>query len=620
MVGPLENQDESNHDVTGKDGYVVVARRYRPQSFDELIGQSHVRKALGNAIETGRVGHAYLFAGPRGVGKTTTARIFAKALNCTSGPTIQPCQTCDVCRMISSGEDMDVIEIDGASNNGIDEIRTLRKNVSVMASRCRYKIYIIDEVHMLSRQAFNGLLKTLEEPPEHVKFMFCTTDPDKIPITVLSRCQRFDLLPVSHEKIQGRLQFIVESEDRSADESALDLVARRAHGSLRDSQSLLEQLMAFCTGHITVDDVHRLLGTTASGRILDLLEHLSRRDAAEAIGCLHDLWKSGSEPEQVAQQLMGVYRDTLTVAVGAGQEIMEFTQVDEFARVQQLAESIGKYTALAALEILQEMFRKMRNSVQVRLLIEMTVIRIATLEELDEIQNWLNLLQSPELMALAAKSPVVAVGTQGGDTSPVAEKKNDITLVGSGLAASETTKTPAAEPLQVLQESTESLTSTPVDVVAVTVPYGASDGALTVPESKSPVELVVITSENITAVWNRMCTDFDDLFSNVLQSADVVSLSEIDHVSVLFPHDFSFQKETCERPERRQKVIEALKALTGRQFKVSFGLSRQQAADESPPEVVKTSRERNMEAEGNPFVQRAVEVFEAEISHIDHPR
>ena len=616
MAEPLENQDELNHDDTGKDGYVVVARRYRPQSFDELIGQSHVRKALGNAIETGRVGHAYLFAGPRGVGKTTTARIFAKALNCTSGPTIQPCQTCDVCRMISSGEDMDVIEIDGASNNGIDEIRTLRKNVSVMASRCRYKIYIIDEVHMLSRQAFNGLLKTLEEPPEHVKFMFCTTDPDKIPITVLSRCQRFDLLPVSHEKIQDRLQFIVESEGRSADESALDLVARRAHGSMRDSQSLLEQLMAFCTEHITVDDVHRLLGTTASGRILDLLEHLSRRDAAGAIGCLHELWKSGSEPEQVAQQLMGVYRDTLTVAVGAGQEIMEFTQVDEFARVQQLAESIGKYTALAALEILQEMFRKMRNSVQVRLLIEMTVIRIATLEELDEIQNWLNLLQSPELMALAAKSPVVAVGNPGDDTSAVAEKKNDLTLVGSGQAACETTITPATEPLNVSQESTETLTSIPTDAVALTV----SDGGATVSENKSPVDLVVVTSENITAVWNRLCADFDDLFANVLQSAEVVSLPEIDHVSVLFPHDFLFQKETCERPERRQKVVETLKALTGKQFKVTFGLSRQQAADESPLEVVKTSRERNMEAEDNPFVQRAVEVFEAEISHIDHPR
>ena len=617
MAGPLENQDELNHDVTGKDGYVVVARRYRPQSFEELIGQSHVQKALGNAIETGRVGHAYLFAGPRGVGKTTTARIFAKALNCTTGPTIQPCQTCDICRMISTGEDMDVIEIDGASNNGIDEIRTLRKNVSVMASRCRYKVYIIDEVHMLSRQAFNGLLKTLEEPPEHVKFMFCTTDPDKIPITVLSRCQRFDLLPVTHDKIQDRLQFIVVSEGRSADESALDLVARRAHGSMRDSQSLLEQLMAFCTGHITVDDVHRLLGTTPSGRILDLLEHLSRRDAAGAIGCLHELWKSGSEPEQVAQQLMGVYRDTLTVAVGAGQEIMEFTQVDEFSRVQQLAESIGKYTALAALEILQEMFRKMRNSVQVRLLIEMTVIRIATLEELDEIQNWLNLLQSPELLALAEKSPVVAVGKQNNDATAVAEKKNEVMQAGSAPAASQTTTMPATERLSVPHEATETLTSTPVEQVAQTT---AAVDSTPNPESKSPEDILVITSQNIAAVWKRLCADFDDLFANILQSAVVVSLPEPDHVSVLFPHEFSFQKETCERPERRQKVVVALNALTGRQYKVSYGLSQQQVANDSPVEVVKTSRERNMEAEGNPFVQRAVEVFEAEISHIDHPQ
>ena len=603
-----------NHDVADKDGYVVVARRYRPQSFEELIGQSHVQTALGNAIETGRVGHAYLFAGPRGVGKTTTARIFAKALNCASGPTIQPCQTCDICRMISSGEDMDVIEIDGASNNGIDEIRTLRKNVSVMASRCRYKIYIIDEVHMLSRQAFNGLLKTLEEPPEHVKFMFCTTDPDKIPITVLSRCQRFDLLPVNHEKIQDRLQFIVESEGRSADESALDLVARRAHGSMRDSQSLLEQLMAFCTGHITVDDVHRLLGTTASGRILDLLQHLSHRDAAGAIGCLHELWKSGSEPEQVAQQLMGVYRDTLTVAVGAGQELMEFTQVDEFARVQKLAESIGKYTALAALEILQEMFRKMRNSVQVRLLIEMTVIRIATLEELDEIQNWLNLLQSPELMALAEKSPVAAVGNQGNDTSADVEKKNDLMRGESVSTTTDVAETHTIETLAVPQESAVALNSTAENESAV-----PADDSLAVSEIKAAGNLVEISSENISVVWHQLCADFDDLLANILQSAVEVSLLEPCHISVLFPHEFSFQKETCERSEHRQKIIDGLNTITGTRFKISFGLSRQQAVDESPVAVVKTSRELNVEAEGNPFVQRAVEVFEAEISHIDHP-
>ncbi len=196
------------------------------------------------------------------------------------------------------------------------------------------------------------------------------------------------------------------------------------------------------------------------------------------------------------------------------------------------------------------------------------------------------------------------------------KKKNEVMLIGSAQATTETTTTTAAEPLIVLQEPTETLTSTPVDEVALTASAGDTS---TVPESKSAEDLVVITAENITAVWSQLCADFDDLFANILQSADVVSLLESNHISVLFPHDFAFQKETCERPERRQKVVETLNALTGIQFKVSFGLSRQEAVDESPVEVLKTSRERNMEAEGNPFVQRAVEVFEAEISHIDHP-
>ena len=205
--------------------YVVVARRYRPRGFDELVGQEHVGRALCNAIETSRVGHAYLFTGARGVGKTSTARIFAKALNDPSGPTPAPDNSSDVALAIDAGEDVDVIEIDGASNRGIDEIRSLRSNVGVRPSRSRYKIYIIDEVHMLTGAAFNALLKTLEEPPAHVKFIFCTTDPEKIPITVLSRCQRFDFAPVEVTKIIDRLREIVVAESAEADDDALELIA-----------------------------------------------------------------------------------------------------------------------------------------------------------------------------------------------------------------------------------------------------------------------------------------------------------------------------------------------------------------------------------------------------------
>ncbi|HMC10226.1 MAG TPA: DNA polymerase III subunit gamma/tau, partial [Pirellulaceae bacterium] len=206
-------------DDTPRDSqYVVVARRYRPQDFSQLIGQAQVSQALANAITTNRVGHAYLFTGARGVGKTSTARIFAKALNCVRGPTTEPCGECDICQGIASGDDVDVIEIDGASNRGIDEIRQLRSNVNVRPSRARYKIYIIDEVHMLTTEAFNALLKTLEEPPPHVKFIFATTEPNDVPITIRSRCQRFDFGGISIPRILDRLKGIVTAEGMKADD------------------------------------------------------------------------------------------------------------------------------------------------------------------------------------------------------------------------------------------------------------------------------------------------------------------------------------------------------------------------------------------------------------------
>jgi len=230
--------------------YTVVARRYRPQTFAELVGQEHIAQALANAISTQRVGHAYLFTGARGVGKTSTARILAKALNCVHGPSPTPCNQCDICQMISAGNDLDVLEIDGASKRGIDDIRQLRDNVGIRPSRARYKIYIIDEVHMLTKEAFNALLKTLEEPPEHVKFIFCTTEPTKIPVTILSRCQRFDFAGIDTVAISQRLRQIVEAEGVEADDAALELIARRAAGSMRDGQSLLEKLLAFGSGRL----------------------------------------------------------------------------------------------------------------------------------------------------------------------------------------------------------------------------------------------------------------------------------------------------------------------------------------------------------------------------------
>src|SRR5947209_13165938 len=219
------------------EGYTVLARRYRPQGFAQLVGQEHVARSLENALKSNRVAHAYLFTGARGVGKTSTARILAKALNCERGPTPTPCGVCDMCRGIASGEDVDVLEIDGASNNKVDEVRDLRSNVQYRPSRARFKIYIIDEVHMLTTSAFNALLKTLEEPPPHVKFIFATTEVQKIPATILSRCQRFDFAGISAAAIVEQLRDIAKREGIEVEEEALELTARRAGGSMRDAQS-----------------------------------------------------------------------------------------------------------------------------------------------------------------------------------------------------------------------------------------------------------------------------------------------------------------------------------------------------------------------------------------------
>ncbi len=309
--------------------YVVVARRYRPQTFAELVGQQHVAQALAGAIASNRVGHAYLFTGARGVGKTSSARILAKALNCVHGPTATPCNQCDICRAISSGDDVDVLEIDGASNRGIDEMRQLRQNVNVRPSRARFKIYIIDEVHMLTKEAFNALLKTLEEPPEHVKFIFCTTEPEKIPITILSRCQRFDFAGIQTKSIADRLRQIVETEGVEAEPAALEAIARRAAGSLRDSQSLLEQLLAFGGQKLTLDDVHRMLGTTGDRRLVELAAHLVACDAAAALGDLDRSLAEGSDVGPLIDQLLGYFRDVMVTVAGAPAELLLYSSTTD---------------------------------------------------------------------------------------------------------------------------------------------------------------------------------------------------------------------------------------------------------------------------------------------------
>ena len=367
--------------------YVVVARRYRPRGFEELVGQEHVGRALKNAIETNRVGHAYLFTGARGVGKTSTARIFAKALNDPSGPTTSPDNETDIALAIDSGEDVDVIEIDGASNRGIDEIRSLRANVGVRPSRSRFKIYIIDEVHMLTQAAFNALLKTLEEPPEHVKFIFCTTDPEKIPITVLSRCQRFDFAPVEVSKIVGRLREIVAAESAEADDDALELLARRAAGSMRDSQSLLEQVLSFSDGRVTADAVHSMLGTADEERLHALARAMADRDAAAALQQMDQAIDAGVDAGRLAEQLLGYFRDLMAIMVGCDSSLARHTSASLHEELKELGAVWGLQTVLAVVGLIDQTLVRIRYSVYSRVLLEATLIQICNLPDLQNIAD-----------------------------------------------------------------------------------------------------------------------------------------------------------------------------------------------------------------------------------------
>lgn len=291
--------------------YQVFARKYRPQTFDDLVGQGHVARTLKNAVEQNRLAHAYLFVGPRGIGKTSTARILAKALNCVHGPTVTPCGVCDSCKEIAAGNSLDVLEIDGASNNGVEQVRELRDNVRYLPSKGHFKIYIIDEVHMLTSGAFNALLKTLEEPPPHVKFIFATTEPHKVLPTILSRCQRFDLHRIPANLIAKHLQFIAAQEKIKLDPAAAHAIAKGADGGMRDAESMLDQLVAFCGETITEADVLNVFGFTSEQTVTKFTDRILRGQTPEALEILHTEAENGKDMMKLMSDLIGYLRDLL---------------------------------------------------------------------------------------------------------------------------------------------------------------------------------------------------------------------------------------------------------------------------------------------------------------------
>ena len=394
--------------------YTVMARKRRPQAFETVVAQSHVTTTLQNAIRLGRVAQSYLFSGPRGTGKTTTARLLAMALNCEQGPTAEPCGECASCVAIRQGNSMDVLEIDGASNRGIDEIRQLREEVGYAASQGKRKVYIIDEVHMLTTEAFNALLKTLEEPPAHVVFVFATTEAHKVPETILSRCQRYNFRRIPPVAIVEELKMAVDEEGVTAEESALFLIARKADGGMRDALSLLDQVIAFSDADITEDAIQNLLGLIPRDVYFDLTQAIVDRDGARALEIVDELAREGSDLGEFVAGLMAHFRHLL-VACAAGDLTDE--NLPEADRVQyaEVAAQFKEADLVRMLNAVSELETQIGRVTEPRFWLELTVMKLVQMTSSVDLQVLIGRLEQLER---GLKSQGTATGTRRPLSSP----------------------------------------------------------------------------------------------------------------------------------------------------------------------------------------------------------
>ena len=540
--------------------YLVLARKYRPEGFDDFVGQQVIAETLRNAIRLDRVAHAYLFCGPRGVGKTSMARVFAKALNCEKGPTPSPCGKCDKCQAIAAGQDVDVIEIDGASNRGIDDIREIRQNARYVAARSRFKIYVIDEVHMLTEQAFNALLKTLEEPPGHVKFILATTAPAKLPQTILSRVQRFDFRRIANAEIIRKLKEICKAEKVEAPDEVLMLVARRARGSMRDGLSILDQVFSFCGDKPTPEAVAALLGTLEDAELDRIVRMVRDQDAPGLLKAANEFLVRGMDVGEFIDELVGYLRDLLVGRVcGADQDLLD-RPADSAGAIVERGGDMTPESILYMTEVLNNARRRIREGQDDRIVLEMALIKLAQSEGLAPVGE---LLERLAALQGQADIPPPAAGR------PAANTDSRVASPSAAYSA------PPAAPAAAAKESPPAAPSRPVG------------------DKQDGLWRRVLDAAHGESLW----------FYAKLAMGHLQRVDEREAI-IAFPADRPHEREEMERPDHRRKLAEILAAIIGRPVQVRFVAVAEGAISQTPEE----------KAAHDEMVQEAIRQFDGQIN------
>jgi DNA polymerase-3 subunit gamma/tau len=607
--------------------YQVIARKWRPQSFQEVVGQHHITHTLHNALKNGRIPHAILFTGPRGTGKTTSARILAKALRCPNAVDFIPCNQCTSCQEIASSSSVDVIEIDGASNNGVDSIRDLRETVGYMPSSGKYKVYIIDEVHMLSTSAFNALLKTLEEPPPHIIFIMATTEVHKIPQTILSRCQRFDFRRISVKQIAERLKFICDEDHVPTDEEALWLVAKQADGSMRDSQSLLDQVITFANGPLTKNLVQEILGLTDRELLFKTLELILDRSAKEMVTHFQSLKLAGLEPDLFFQELIELTRHLLVIKVSGAEatNIIEIPE-SEFERLAFLTQKCSQEDIHLLFDMLLKASQDLNFAQDPMLIVEMLLLRLSSGPKIQDIQVLLTQLSSGEGHAAhhatpALANPLTTAGKGFATTTPKAT-----TGAPSHGGANGTSPAPkaashfSAQTSSTAHKPTSSVATAPQSVSAMTTsPAAATPQAPVVTKPKEKIMAAGNTPSDKWIHFIELLRSEDALFSAKLENI-IFNSETAKKLSLSVPKHLVFMKDQLTESATKKKLQGYIDSYWGDGY--AFEVVMQSASQGESAQAIMTKKSQLAEEEikqkilNDPKVIAAQKVFNGSIKSV----